>query len=260
MTRFWIWRPLPYDTARHMGDMTRNLGLILHRQQGNNSPYGWFSNDKNQVNSHWWVAKDGHIECYVLPPKPSWAQAAGNATYCSVETEGYVQEDLTGAQLESLAELYAYGAKNYGWVYEVSNSPGNPGFGWHGMGGVAWGNHPDCPGEKAKAARAGILARARVIAEGTKPVANTYVFAEDTDGSAVAGMLLTYRIPGWYLAPSVSDAKRFLGKYNLVVVGGPAMAALGNPAPQAGLTACVGRTAVETANQFRALLDKAASV
>ena len=39
----------------------------------------------------------------------------------------------------------------------LADKPGQGGFGWHGMGGAAWGNHPGCPGDLRKAQRPLIL-------------------------------------------------------------------------------------------------------
>jgi hypothetical protein len=126
--------------------MSSHLGLILHVQEGNNSPYGWFSNPESQDSSTWWVSKTGVTQCFVAPASQAWAQGAGNATYNSVETEGYTTEALTDPQMSALAEIYEWGMATYHWPAALANAPGVPGFGTHAMGGAAWGNHPGCPG------------------------------------------------------------------------------------------------------------------
>src|SRR5699024_10851491 len=76
---------------------------------------------------------------------------------------------LTDAQVEAEADLYAWGHKRYGWPFRLAEHPGEPGFGWHGMGGTAWGGHPDCPGDLRKAQRADVLRLAERFVKGTAP-------------------------------------------------------------------------------------------
>ena len=148
------WRPIPQNFG---GAMRQSYGLVLHVQAGNNSPQGWFSRPGTDASSHWWVGKDGTLEQYVDADRASWAQAGGNSTYHSVETEGYPNEKLTAAQEATLAKLYRWGHDRFGWPYKLAERPGEQGFGWHGMGGAAWGNHPSCPGDLRKGRRQAIL-------------------------------------------------------------------------------------------------------
>lgn len=148
------------EVGNHSGPMTEHLGLILHVQVGLNSPHGWFANPKSSASSTWWTAKAGHVEQYVDADVIAWAQAAGNTSYNSVETEGYPNEALTPEQIEELAHLYAWGHHTYGWPLQLADVPGHPGLGWHGMGGGGWGGHVGCPGDVRKAQRGDILRRA----------------------------------------------------------------------------------------------------
>lgn len=141
--------------------MTAHLGLVLHVQVGSHSCYPEFVNIANQASSTLWVAKTGDLEQYVDGDDVAWAEAAGNRTYDSVETEGLPTEPLTPAQITTLADVYRQGHDYYGWPYKLAESPGDMGFGWHGMGGAAWGGHVFCPGELRKAQRGEILARAQ---------------------------------------------------------------------------------------------------
>lgn len=137
--------------VNHGGPMSRHLGLVLHVQQGDNSLYGWFNNPNSQVSATFWVSKTGVVEQYVDTDITAWAQAAGNSTYNSVETEGYSTDPLTEQQIQALAALYLWGNTAYKWPFVVADIPGEFGLGWHGMGGVAWGGHFDCPGYLRKA-------------------------------------------------------------------------------------------------------------
>jgi hypothetical protein len=149
--------------------MTSHLGLVLHVQAGNGSPWGWFNNPKSQASSTWWVSKTGRVEQYVDANVIAWAQAAGNTMYNSVETEGFPSEPLTPQQVSALAELYAWGVRTYRWNLALANTPGTHGFGYHAMGGVAWGGHPLCPGTLRIAQREPILNAAALILNPPKP-------------------------------------------------------------------------------------------
>jgi hypothetical protein len=140
--------------------MSAQLGLVLHVQEGNGGLSGWFNNPASGASSTFWVAKAGALEQYVDCTVCAWAQASGNSTYQSIETEGYHDEPLTAAQEATLARLYAWGATTFGWVNALAESPGQKGFGWHGMGGSSWGGHTGCPGDLRKPRRQPILDQA----------------------------------------------------------------------------------------------------
>ncbi|MEV7123299.1 peptidoglycan recognition protein family protein [Kitasatospora griseola] len=155
------WRPV---RNRRPGGTLEHRGLVLHVQEGDNSPFGWFDNPASQASSDFWVAKDGRIEQYVeTGTDRAWAQAAGNAFYASVETEGHPAQPLTGDQVDGVARIYAWGHREFGWPLAVVDSTTEHGLTYHGVGGAAWGGHPGCPGELRKAQRGAIIARARVL-------------------------------------------------------------------------------------------------
>jgi N-acetyl-anhydromuramyl-L-alanine amidase AmpD len=155
------WRPV--QNFRAAGSVEQR-GLVLHVQEGNNSPWGWFNNPESQASSDFWVGKDGRVEQYVnAGVDRAWAQANGNSYYCSVETEGYTGERLTDAQVDALARLYVWGHQTFGWPLVVVDSVSAHGFTWHGVGGAAWGNHPDCPGELRKGQRQAVIDRAKAM-------------------------------------------------------------------------------------------------
>lgn len=150
-------------------DSTPTIGLVLHVAQGNGSLFGWFDNPSSQASSTWWAGKKGQREQYGDPDTQRfWAQAAGNRTYHSIETEGYTTEPLTPAQLETVAQALAAGHTRYGWPLQLASKPGDPGLGWHGMGAAAWGNHPGCPGDKRRAQMPAIITRAKALASPPK--------------------------------------------------------------------------------------------
>ena len=163
---FAVWRPV----AKHGGRMGAHIGLVLHVQAGNGGLSGWFNNpNAPPASSTWWVSKTGTLEQYVDADLCAWAQGAGNGEYNSVETEGYPDEPLTSAAENMLARLYAWGVTVYRWPLVTSETPGTPGFGWHGMGGQAWGGHTGCPGDLRKNRRPAILAVAGAAASTPAP-------------------------------------------------------------------------------------------
>lgn len=154
---FATWRPVP----SHSGPMTAHRGLVLHVQVGTSSCYPWFAIPANQASSTWWVGRDGTLEQYVDADMAAWAEAAGNSQWDSVETEGEPTDPLSDAQVATLARLYAWGHGIYAWPYQTTDDTAGTGFGWHGMGGAAWGGHTGCPGDLRKAQRTRILTLAQ---------------------------------------------------------------------------------------------------
>lgn len=152
------YRQIPRNYSTERWDYS--LGLVLHVATGspNSSLYGWFSSASAQASSHWWVGASGTREQYLDPENHvSWAQAGGNSLYHSVETGGEPVDPLTEAQCQAVADIYRWGHERFGWPYQLAETPGERGLGWHGMGGAAWGGHTGCPGELRKAQRQHIL-------------------------------------------------------------------------------------------------------
>lgn len=160
MTRAdWYPAATPILLPSHGGPLAECRGLIEHVQQGNGTLRHEFADPAGQKSAHLWFAKNGAVEQYVPLSLRSWAQIAGNAAWHSAETEGYDTEPLTDAQVRSLAAFYRWAAGEWGYPYDLAESPSGRGFGWHGMGGDAWG-HPRCPGNLRKSQRAAIIALA----------------------------------------------------------------------------------------------------
>jgi len=140
------------------------MGLVLHIEQGSeSSANNWFHNIKAQASAHFGNPKVGTLDQWVDTNDMAWAEMAGNPRWISVEHEGFSGESLTATQLENDAQLLAWLHQTEGIPLVITDSPDQPGLGWHGMGGVNWGNHLSCPGEPIKAQRAAIIARAKQI-------------------------------------------------------------------------------------------------
>jgi hypothetical protein len=149
--------------SAHGGPIGTILGAVIHVTAGEGDPYNEFANPANQVSSHFGIGNgqggmaDGLIEQYVDTSMQSWAQMAGNANYLSVETEGEPTNPLTTNQLLSFARLYVWMYQTHGIPLVITDTPGQRGFITHGDGGVAWGDHIDCPGPQRSAQRSSIL-------------------------------------------------------------------------------------------------------
>lgn len=153
------WEPVP----SHSGPMSEHLGPIEHVQVGNGDCYGEFDNPGNQASSTLWFPKVGTHVQYVDGDLIAWTQAAGNDSYNGWEFEGYPNEPLNQNQILNAARCYVAGHAQYGWPLVLAEAPGQPGFGWHGMGGAAWGGHYDCPGDVRKPQRLAILYIASLV-------------------------------------------------------------------------------------------------
>jgi hypothetical protein len=149
------------------GPMTSTQGLVLHVNAGNGDPYGWWTQPTTPIaSSHFQLMKDGTLIQYVPLDTVAWCQVAGSTMWHSIETEGFPDEPLTDAAVAKLGQLYAWGHVNCGWPLQLADDPNGVGFGWHGMGGEAWGGHFGCPGDARKAQRSQIL---RLAQQGDDP-------------------------------------------------------------------------------------------
>jgi hypothetical protein len=153
----------PYDDGSHGGPVTAHDGLAEHVSTNWADPGPFFARPVNGASSHFWIRKDGELVEYLPLEVASWAQAAGNYSYVSVETDGTPDVALSAEQVATFARLYAWVEAHPafgGFGYQLAESPGQKGLGWHGMGGAAWGGHTGCPGDLRKAQRPAILAAA----------------------------------------------------------------------------------------------------
>lgn len=150
------WRPV---TGHTDGPMRSYRGAVLHVNESDGNLYNWVAGN-HDMSCHFEVYKDGSIDQYLDTGTTSWCQMAGNADWISIETEGYHTEPLTAAQVHAIAGLYGWLHSTHGIPLQIADTPDGHGFGWHGMGGAAWGGHTDCPGPDRKAQRAQILALA----------------------------------------------------------------------------------------------------
>lgn len=137
------------------GGMVEVLGLVQHVQMGTEAgTESWFKNPASKSSSHFLNPKTGPLRQMVDTRDRAWAEVDGNKRWLSVENEALKNnEQPTPSQVQNLVMLYSWINQVYRVPFQVTDSVDTPGYGWHGMGGVAWGNHPDCPGEPLKAIR-----------------------------------------------------------------------------------------------------------
>jgi len=162
--------------------------------------FGYF-NRAYKPSSHFYVLKSGQVLQYVDTSRAAEADLEGNDATISVETQGGVYdpqgEPWTAAQVESLAQLFAWAHKTHGIQMRLATDSklgaSSKGLSWHRLG--IDGNFPAsgilagrlqrgggmhystsrgkvCPGDAKIQQIPGILARAAQIAGGAVPVDN----------------------------------------------------------------------------------------
>ena len=129
------WRPISINYNR--GGIAPRI-LIVHIMQGTLAGTdSWFRNPDAQASAHFGVGKTGTIY--------QWVNA--NSYAIGVECAGFSGQTLTAAQVSAVAKIYAWAHRHHQAISMWLNRRiSGSGLSWHGLGGVAWGNHPLCPG------------------------------------------------------------------------------------------------------------------
>jgi hypothetical protein len=147
------------------------MGAVVHTQVGNNpGTVAWFNNPASEASAFFCIAQDGQI--VQMGPIgfdwAAWTQGAGNSSWygCEFADDEHPANPLTDAQITAGAQLLELLSRFAGFPLQVTDSVDTPGLGIHSMGGVAWGNHPDCPGSVRAGQRSEIVALARDIRDG----------------------------------------------------------------------------------------------
>ena len=168
------YRPIPIASTRAM--RRKGRGIVLHVAVSEApSLFGFFSTAS--VDSHFYVAKDGTIEQYVDTDRVAYANAAGNSTLISVETQGGMTnadgEPWTPQQVASLVRLVRWASETDGFPLQTmpDSRATSKGVGWHKLGvapwivsgGEKWSSSYGkiCPGAAKIAQVPGIVAAAR---------------------------------------------------------------------------------------------------
>lgn len=155
------------NSPNNSGHRAVTKGLVLHIAEGSyEGTIAWGRNPSAGVSYHFVIARDGRMAQTLDTDLIAWTQADGNGTWLSVEFEGHTGDSLTPAALESAARLYAKVAAHYAVPLALATSPSMRGLGHHSMGGAAWGNHPNCPGQPIINQKPAILSRANQLLGG----------------------------------------------------------------------------------------------
>lgn len=157
------WRPIPVNYSS--GGNSPRL-LVVHIMQGTLAGTdGWFRNPAASASAHFGVGKDGTVYQWVDTRDRAWHAVNANDHSIGVEHEGYSGEQLTTAQLDATAGIYAWAHQQHPKISMWLNTDPTNGSGlsWHGLGGAAWGNHPNCPGPPIVNQLPDILKRAKNI-------------------------------------------------------------------------------------------------
>lgn len=162
------WRgPVPNQMT---GGMSAHYGLVLHIMEGTlEGTDAWVHNPTSQVSAHFGNPKTGGLVQWVDTDDRAWAEANGNPYWVSVENEGNSGDSLTASQVENAAHLLAWLHGVHGVPLQVTDSVNTGGLAYHALGGIAWGDHPDCPGAPIIAQRSTIVARALELTGNTPP-------------------------------------------------------------------------------------------
>lgn len=152
----------PPDANWSDGEIRPPAGMVVHIAEGTyQGTISWQRNPSASVSSYFVVSRAGEITQMLDLDLMAWTQGAGNPAWVGVENEGFHTQAFTDEQITANARIFAWLRSVWPSVLaQISNSPNVGGLGWHGMGGVAWGNHPDCPGPPNVALLPVILARA----------------------------------------------------------------------------------------------------
>ena len=114
-----------------------------------------FFNRSGRADSHFYVRKDGTVEQYVDTAFRAFADLEGNDATISIETQGGLNnpqgEPWTDAQVEALAKIYAWAAREHGVRVQIAQNSkvgdSSKGLSWHRLG--IDGNFPALPDVRA---------------------------------------------------------------------------------------------------------------
>jgi hypothetical protein len=153
------------------GFAAKARGLVQHTEDGYRlGTVATFTDPLSQVSAFFSVGEDGAAHQY-LPVGHgyvAWAQGAGNESWrsCECEDKTNTKEPMPDAQLTTFAQILEACATYDGFPLQITDDVHGTGLITHGDGGVAWGDHPDCPGSVRKAQRPQIIALAQAIRDG----------------------------------------------------------------------------------------------
>lgn len=175
-----IHRPLSQNAWQ---DRITPIAIAQHTAvSSSDSLHGYFSSDAaDGVESHFYVRFSGVFEQYIDSETMAHCQRDGNRYAISIETEdnyptgwedGSDVPAFSDAQLESLADIYAWCHLTHGIPLVISKRWDGPGVGWHRkyIGNPGWArSYRACPGDRRIAAIPTIIDMADDIIDGEEP-------------------------------------------------------------------------------------------
>ena len=152
----------------------------------------WFHDPQAQVSAHLGHGKAGERYQWVDTEAVAWAEAAYNLVAWSAEHEGESGDELTAAQVASLAFAIVQWHRATGFPIQRTSDPEGIGVIGHSELGLAGGDHPDCPGAPVLAQLPAVIAMAQDLSEGgdtmvsyVDPQGHVHLFYEDPSGNLV---------------------------------------------------------------------------
>lgn len=144
-----VW--LPNTTRRPMpilehGPRAVTRGVVIHVNAGTlEGTLSWFAGGSQGIGAHIEVGSDRVYQLADLD-QVCWHAVDANAFAIGIEHAGFGR---TRSEWIDAGHELAYSANRAAWILHEYGL-GRPHYGhnvWpHSWGGVAWGNHPDCPG------------------------------------------------------------------------------------------------------------------
>lgn len=179
--------------------MPNPVRVNLHVAVSNAASLHGYFNVSGRPDSHFYVRRDGTIEQYVDTAENAFADLQGNPDTISIETQGGVTnangEKWTAAQVEALADIYAWAVRTHGIGLKVATDsrpgPSSHGLSWHRLGidgnfpsgllkgrvngGLRYSNSRGklCPGNAKIQQASDVLSRATAILGGDSPAPTT---------------------------------------------------------------------------------------
>lgn len=137
-------------------------GAILHVDAGNvRDLFGYFNGPSGGIESHFQIAKDGHVFQYRSLGREADANYKANSFvlngvrwgYVSIETQGLEHGTWTQAQLRAIKQLLAWLSEQHDFPLRETPGPRSKGVGYHTLFGAPGPWTPvskSCPGPARK--------------------------------------------------------------------------------------------------------------
>jgi hypothetical protein len=173
----WLQGPITithYLSPNHYGSgfAVKSRGMVQHTEDGFTAgTVATFLSKASEVSAFFGVGENGAAQQFLPLGQGyvAWAEGAGNASWRSCECEDMTKtgQPMTAAQVATFAQILEAVSAYDGFPLQITDDTASgTGLITHGDGGVAWGNHPGCPGDVRKAQRPAIIALAKQIREG----------------------------------------------------------------------------------------------